>query len=95
MLGSRNGHHIEIRIYLFLEMVTHESSLNSVFSMDSYKYKTDIEMMREEIHGDKMFDYEKLMREECDCSKRKIPGLSQHKTQHLISILPPTNRQFI
>ena len=74
-------------------MVTHESSLNSVFSMDSYKYKTDVDVMKEGFCGDKMFDYEKLMREECDCSKRKIPGLYLSQQKTTFNFNPTTTNQ--
>ena len=37
-------------------------------------------------------DYEKLLKEECDCTKRIIPGMTEVKsfTHHLISYLCST-----
>ena len=68
---------------------------NSSHSLDYLKYGSsageDESLRAAEFVDDMIFDYEKLMREECDCNMRKIPGLFDSAARHLIPPIQPTN----
>ena len=53
------------------------NSFESVYSHDYYKYRRTMEedANNKDLVNSVIYDYEKLLREECDCTKRIIPGM--------------------
>ena len=73
------------------------NSFESVYSHDYYKYRRTMEedANDKDLVNNVIHDYEKLLKEECDCTKRIIPGkpgMTEVKsfTHHLISYLCST-----
>ena len=66
------------------------NSYESIYSHDYYKYRRTMEddANNKDLVNSVFHDYEKLLREECDCTKRIIPG------GYVIQVLP-TTRSFI
>ena len=66
------------------------NSFESIYSHDYYKYRRTMEedANNKDLVNSVFHDYEKLLREECDCTKRIIPG------GYVIQVLP-TTRSFI
>jgi len=54
-------------------------SMNNIYSHDYYKYRRNMEVNsdHQEFVNTIIHDYEKLIKEECDCSYRKIPDLKR------------------
>ena len=58
------------------------NSFESVYSHDYYKYRRTMEedANNKDLVNSVIYDYEKLLREECDCTKRIIPGMTDVKS---------------
>ena len=63
------------------------NSFESIYSHDYYKYRRTMEedANNKDLVNSVFHDYEKLLREECDCTKRIIPGM------FVIQVLPTTD----
>jgi len=55
------------------------NSFESIYSHDYYKYRRTMEedANNKDLANSVFYDYEKLLREECDCTKRIIPDLKR------------------
>ena len=67
------------------------NSFESIYSHDYYKYRRTMEedANNKDLVNSVFHDYEKLLREECDCTKRIIPGM------FVIQVLPTTRSSII
>ena len=73
------------------------NSFESIYSHDYYKYRRTMEedANNKDMANSVFYDYEKLLREECDCTKRIIPGIHFKSSINLFCILLKTRRSIL